>query len=119
MTMREKFPWGVRYADGREVCNLLTKAGRDEYAGRVRKMWLRQGRQCCLQGFIKSCPGPLKITEASFEHQDGRGMDGGHRDDRIEKPDPVTGEMKPYNGAAHFWCNSLKGSVRMDYHAVP
>lgn len=96
--------------DGREICNLLTKAGRDEYARRVRAMWERQGRRCCLEGWVKDCPGYLKISAAVFEHQDGRGMMGGKRDDRIEK------NGKPYNGAAHAWCNSKKGSVRMSYH---
>jgi hypothetical protein len=105
------------FNDGREVCNLLTKAGLDEYARRVRAMWERQGRRCCLECWVYKCPGVLKIGDAVFEHQDGRGMNGGHRDDRIEKPDPETGEMKPYNGAAHAWCNSRKGSVRMDYNA--
>lgn len=105
--------------DGREICNLLIKAGRDEYERRKRAMWERQKRRCCLEGKIKECPGALKIAEAVFEHQDSRGMNGGHRDDRIERPDKATGEMKPYNGAAHPRCNFLKGSRRMDYHAVP
>ncbi len=113
--MKIKFPWGVRLTDGREICNLLTKVGRDEYARRVRAMWVRQGRHCCLEGRIKDCPGYLKIGEAQFEHQDGRGMEAGHRDDRIEKPDRATGEMKPYNGAAHPICNGRKGSLRIDY----
>lgn len=43
-------------------------------------------------------------------------MNGGHRDDRIEKPDPETGELKPYNGVAHSACNMLKGSRRMSYN---
>ncbi len=117
--MKEKLPWGIRYDDGREVCNLLTKAGRDEYARRLRMMWLRQKKRCCLEGKIEDCPGALKLADATFEHQDGRGMDAGHRDDRIEKLNPLTGKMKPYNGAAHAWCNSKKGSVRMDYNEVP
>lgn len=104
-----------RLKDGREIINLLTKEGRDEYMRRIRTMWERQGRRCCLEGWIKECPGTLKISDATFEHQDGRGMDAGHRDDRIEKPDPKTGEIRPYNGAAHAWCNSRKLSRRMDY----
>lgn len=101
--------------DGREICNVLTKAGRDEYIRRLRVMWERQGRRCCLEKNVGSCPGYLKISDAVFEHQDGRGHDAGHRDDRIEKPDRVTGEMKPYNGAAHARCNILKASIRIDY----
>jgi hypothetical protein len=114
--VREKFPWGARLADDREICNLLTKAGRDEYFRRLRVMWLRQGKHCCLEGWVKGCPGYLKIAEATFEHQDGRGMDGGHRDDRIERLDKKTGQMKPYNGVAHWQCNREKGSVRIDYN---
>ena len=107
--MRTKFLWGVRYADGREVCNLLTKAGRDEYEHRKRQMWDRQKRRCCLENSDADCPGPLRWADAVFEHQDGRGMDAAHRDDRIEK------DGKPYNGVAHAWCNSRKGSQRVDY----
>lgn len=101
--------------DGREICNLRTKAGHDEYVRRKRAMWERQKRRCCLEGKIKECPGYLRWSDAVFEHQDGRGDGGGHRDDRIEKPDPETGKMKPYNGVAHPWCNMLKGSQRIDY----
>jgi hypothetical protein len=118
LQVREKTPWGWRYAGGREVCDLLHKAGRDEYMGRIRTMWLRQKKRCCLEGCVEGCPGVLRIAEATFEHQDGRGMDGGHRDDRIEKPDAETGQMQPYNGAAHAWCNNRKGSVRMKYNGV-
>jgi hypothetical protein len=105
--------------DGREICNHLTKAGRDEYHRRLREMWDRQKRICCLLGHVEGCPGRLHLPDLVFEHQDGRGSGGGHRDDRIEKPDPKTGEMKPYNGAAHAYCNLKKGSLRIDYHEVP
>lgn len=79
-------------------------------------MWIRQKQRCCLEGYFKDCPGALKLADAVFEHQDGRGMDAGHRDDRIEKLDPVTGKMKPYNGAVHAWCNGWKASRRIDYN---
>ena len=105
--------------DGREVVNLLCKAGRDEYARRVRVMWERQGKQCCLSGVIEWCPGRLALADACYEHQDGRGQGGGHRDDRIERPDPKTGEIRPYNGVAHWVCNSKKASIRIDYNDVP
>lgn len=96
-----KVPEAVRVLrDGREVCNLLTKAGRDEYERRKRVMWERQGKRCFL------CGERLAWGEAMFEHWDGRGHGGGHRDDRIEK------DGKPYNGVAHPLCNSLKGSKR-------
>jgi hypothetical protein len=92
-----------KFTDGREVCDLLGRAGRDEYMGRIKTMWLRQGKVCCL------CRQKLALRDATFEHQDGRGMSGGHRDDRIE----IDG--KPYNGAAHWKCNREKGSQRVDY----
>ncbi len=107
--MESKKPTVKEYRDGRQVCNLLTKAGRDEYARRKKVMWLRQGKRCCLEGWVKDCPGNLALADAMFEHQDGRGMDAGHRDDRIEK------DGKPYNGVAHSYCNSAKASQRMDY----
>lgn len=107
----KKEPVTVRVMkDGREICNLLTKAGRDEYNRRIRVMRERQGKRCCLEGHVEGCPGRLALAEATFEHQDGRGMAAGHRDDRIEK------DGKPYNGAAHFVCNSMKASRRIDYN---
>jgi hypothetical protein len=50
------------------------------------------------------------MWEVTFEHEAGRGMNGGHRDDRIEK------DGKWYNGAAHLWCNNLKSGKRMNYN---
>lgn len=98
-------PVAVRvYPDGREVCNLLCKAGVYEYKRRIFQMWARQNERCCI------CHLPLQLDKATFEHQDGRGMDGAHRDDRIEK----NGHL--YNGAAHWWCNRDKGSQRMTYN---
>ncbi len=99
-------------ADGREVCNILCKAGMDEYMRRIRAMWERQNKRCCLEAFVSSCPGRLALADATYEHQDGRGHGGGHRDDRIEK------DGKPYNGAAHRLCNSLKASRRIDYNEI-
>ena len=103
------------FRDGREVCNLLTKEGRDEYQRRKRVMWERQGRRCCLEGWVAGCPGRLKLADAVFEHQAGRGMGGAKRDDRIWKRDAKTGKMVPVNGVAHAWCNSVKGSRKMEY----
>lgn len=97
--------------DGREICNMLTKAGRDEYMARIRQMWERQNKRCCLEGYIPDCPGRLAIKDATFEHEAGRGADGGHRDDRIKLPDGTW-----INGAAHWRCNSLKGSKRIGYN---
>ena len=46
--------------DGREICDQLTKAGRDEYERRKRLMWERQKRRCCLEGHVEGCPGVLR-----------------------------------------------------------
>lgn len=92
------------YPDGREVCNLATQAGKDEYKKRTREMVERQDNRCCL------CYQPLRKEEATFEHEAGRGMGGGHRDDRI------VADGRWVNGAAHSWCNSQKGSKRGTYN---
>jgi hypothetical protein len=114
MTKKPAIPIRV-LKDGREIINLLCREGHEEYERRKRAMLARQNGICCLHRHIPSCPGKLYWKDVMFEHQDGRGLGGGHRDDRIERPDPKTGEMKPYNGVAHAWCNSLKGSRRIDY----
>ena len=92
------------YPDGREVCNTKSPEGLAEYRARIAYMLMRQHGLCCL------CAVPLRYQDAEFEHQDGRGMGGAHRDDRIE----VDG--KPYNGAACHACNTAKGSKRVKYH---
>jgi hypothetical protein len=104
--------------DGAEVCNLLTKEGRDEYQRRKRVMWERQGRMCCLYGFVEGCPGKLNWAEASFAHEVPRGHGSGSRDDRDEVPDPKTGRMKRQNGVAHWRCNSMQGSRRIAFNAA-
>jgi hypothetical protein len=96
--------------DGREICDLLTKAGRDEYESRKTEMHTRQKAVCCLYGICPTCPGKLRRVEAMFEHEDGRGAGGGHRDDRIEI------DSKWVNGVAHPECNSWKGSRRIKYN---
>jgi hypothetical protein len=80
----------------REVCQ-DNAAGYREYKRRVEVMVRRQNFKCCL------CPDPLRFADATFEHQRRRGMGAAFRDDRIEK------DGKPYNGAAHWVCNSEKG----------
>lgn len=84
------------YPDGREVC-ANSKDGWIEYKRRVRVMWQRQERRCCL------CKGRLSLAEATFEHQRRRGIGAAWRDDRITK----NGE--DWNGAAHWVCNVKKG----------
>ena len=90
--------------DGREVCDLNSKRGMDEYLSRKRAMWERQHHVCCI------CRDFLSWKDAFFEHENGRGSGGGHRDDRIE----VDGKWQ--NGAAHALCNSAKGSRRGTYN---
>lgn len=90
------------HRDGREVCNLDTKAGQDEYHRRKVLMLERQEHLCCI------CGEYLKKDQMTFEHEISRG--GGKRDDRWEK------DGKRLNGVAHFYCNSLKGSKRGTYN---
>lgn len=84
------------YPDGREVCQ-DSKAGWLEYKRRVKLMWERQNRRCCL------CGKPLALGNATFEHQRRRGMGAAWRDDRITK------DGQEWNGAAHWVCNGEKG----------
>ena len=105
------------FADGREVCDLTTKAGSDEYHRRKWEMRTRQNNRCCLEGHVEGCSGFLAKVDTTFEHEDGR--TGGKRDDRIERLNPKTGKMEWINGAAHFWCNTRKGSRRVNYNDVP
>ena len=84
------------YWDGREVCQ-NSKAGWIEYHRRVKVMWQRQDRRCCL------CNRPLSLANATFEHQRRRGMGAAWRDDRIVK------DGEDWNGAAHWVCNEVRG----------
>lgn len=88
------------HRDGREVCDTRTAAGRREYNRRKDVMFQRQGGRCSM------CGKPMKYGTATFEHQDGRGMGGSRRDDRVE----ING--KPYNSLACWWCNALAGSPK-------
>lgn len=101
----------VIYSDGREVCRDNTKAGWIVYKGRVEEMRVRQEELCCLEAYAPMCPGPLGASEATFEHEHGRGMGGAKRDDRTELPDGTW-----INGAAHEACNLWKGSRYIDYN---
>jgi hypothetical protein len=93
------------FADGREVCNLETAAGKREYGQRLEQMIMRQHGYCCL------CGEWLRPMDATFDHEDGRGMGGARRDDRIVLPNGTW-----INGAAHEWCNNEKGSRRIAYN---
>ena len=117
--MKKESPAVKIMRDGREIFNQLTKAGRDEYRGRTRKMFDRQGGRC---GLIISpqCQrrnGRWPFDEIQFGHEVSRG--GGKQDDRIEVLDPKTGKLKPQNRALCSWCNSLQGSRPMsDFEEV-
>jgi len=96
--------------DGREICNLKTVGGKHIYWERLEAMWTRQKGVCCLFGYCPSCPGKLLLDDATFEHEDGRGMNGSKRDDRIKK------NGLRFNGAAHWHCNNWKGSRKINYN---
>lgn len=107
MTIRP--PFDVRiHRDGREVCQ-RTPNGRAIYRQRTEDMRQRQEGRCCLEFYAPMCPGPLRLAEATFEHENGRG--GGKRDDRIALPDGTW-----INGAAHMGCNGWKGSRYIAYN---
>lgn len=110
--IRQPAPVVRHLRSGAEQCNLLTKAGRDEYIRRKRLMWERQGRMCCYHGHFDICPGKLNWSDAMFAHEVPCGHGGGSRDDRIE----VNG--KRLNGVAHARCNSLAGSRRIKFNAA-
>lgn len=100
------------HRDGREVCNLKMVAGKHIYWQRIEAMHTRQKGVCCLYGFSPVCPGALALDDATFEHEDGRGMGGSKRDDRIRK------DGRRYNGVAHLVCNQWKGSRHIDYNTA-
>lgn len=91
----------IKYPDGREVCQ-ANAAGRNEYNRRLNVMLAAQNFICCL------CGDSLSTYNATFEHRCPRGMAGSRRDDRIEDE-----KGNPKNGAAHWNCNSEKGSKRI------
>lgn len=91
------------FPDKREICT-DTPQGRALYTSRIEQMVKRQNYRCCIGGE------PMTVDKADFEHETGRGMGGGHRDDRIADEDG-----KPINGAACRAHNSAKGSKRGGY----
>jgi Recombination endonuclease VII len=93
-----------KFTDGREVCQ-DTAEGRDEYQRRKTLMWSRQGNACCI------CHKPIRLAQATFEHEHGRGAGGSKRDDRIVLP-----HGQWINGAACWPCNSAKGSQKGSYN---
>ena len=104
------------FPSGREVCNLNTKAGMDEYVHRVDVMFARQGKRCGLiiSPQCKERNGKWPRNMICFGHFSSRGMGAGKRDDRIE----VNG--KPQSKALCPFCNIEQGSRPMsDFIDVP
>lgn len=87
------------FPDGREVCQ-NNVAGKLEYRSRTLDAAARQDWIC------RICHLAMNILNVTLDHEDGRGMNGSHRDDRIVK------NGKPYNAAVHSWCNGEKASRR-------
>lgn len=57
-------------------------------------MWDRDRGLCCLCGL------PVSLDECTFEHKNGRGMNGSKTDDR-----------ESVNGVSHLFGNASKGSI--------
>ena len=99
----KKVPVAVRvFRDGREVCNLNCKSGRDEYERRKRKAWEDQKGICAI------CNLHLAWRDTTADHIEPRKMGGGSRDDRQEN-------LK----AVHWACNTARGSQRSGFYGVP
>lgn len=91
------------FPDGRECCN-KNAAGKREYLARTVELWERQ------EGLCPICGNWIELRFAQMDHQNGRGANGKHRDDRTI----VNGKW--HNSALHGICNTRKGSER--YHWV-
>lgn len=106
--------WHKVYSDGKEVLNLKTKRGREEYDRRTMAMWERQGHKCALviHQFCKENRGKWQPMEIFFDHENLRGV--GRQDDRIEITDPDTGAVRQLNHAVCSWCNTQRGSQKWD-----
>ena len=104
----KKEPVAVKvFAKGREVCNLLCKAGRDEYERRKDVMFNNQGRKCGLiiSPQCKERNGKWPRNEIQFGHPHSRGMGSSKRDDRLE----IDGKPSQAMALCPF-CNSMQGS---------
>ena len=91
--------WHTVFPDGREVLNLKTKRGREEYKARVEIMWRRQSGWCSLANHR------IARVAATFEHTRPKGAGGAWRDDRV-----FDEHGEPMNSAACWLHNSEKGS---------
>lgn len=90
------------YPDGREVCQDNAE-GKRKYSQATEKMSIRQWEVCAICG-LPFAP----WLQPTFDHQDGRGMNGSIRDDRIW----INGDW--HNAALCVPCQGIKGSKR--YH---
>lgn len=97
-----KTPGVQVFRDGREICT-DTAAGKREYFRRTRKMSERQNERCAICG--------LFMVDPTFDHENGRGFNGGARNDAM-----VDKDGNWINAAVHWMCNGKKGSKR--YHWV-
>jgi 5-methylcytosine-specific restriction endonuclease McrA len=99
----KKKPEAVKvFRDGREVCNQLTKPGRDEYARRRRLVFDQQKGICAI------CHLPIRLEDLTCDHIKPRKSGGSETDDRIENL-----------AAVHWKCNIERGSKRSGYYGVP
>jgi hypothetical protein len=83
-----------------KVLNLKSVEGSRMYKDRLYEMELRQGLRCAI---CERTAG----SRMEFDHQDGRGMNGGHRSDEI-----LDDKGAWINTALCHDCNSKKGSQR-------
>jgi 5-methylcytosine-specific restriction endonuclease McrA len=90
------------FRDGREVCQQLTKGGRDEYERRKRVAWEKQNHICAI------CHLPLRWSDCTADHIKTRKMGGGSRDDRQENL-----------AAVHWVCNTQRGSRTSGFYDAP
>ena len=99
----KKPPVAIRVLkDGREIINLLCKAGADEYQRRKRVAWEDQKGICAI------CHLRLNWGDTTGDHKQPRGMGGGARDDRQKNL-----------AAVHWACNAKKGSQRSGFYDTP
>lgn len=87
----------------REVLDLTTAIGTRFYKTRTYEMEKRQNFRCAI------CERTAGAS-MQFDHQDGRGMGGSNRDDRI-----VDDRGNWLNAALCHACNSEKGSKRYEW----
>ena len=90
------------YADGREKL-LDNAAGKRVYRARTLEMWERQKGLCAI------CANSIDETQATYDHERGRGLGGGNRDDRIIRD----GEWM--NAMLCMACQGVKGSRRYEW----